>query len=138
MNVKLANRSRQENSGPGRLIRIPFISNDTPELPLNTVSYHLRYCKRTSPGPTELPHWVFNEYWDILARAYHAVWNRSLRAGVFPAHYKKADITPLPKVSRTTDEENVRCISVTPIPSTLFERAVHITFITQNIVDKGE
>ncbi len=136
LNVHLAERSRSNMASLE--CTVPFSLADPPELPLGIVSFHLRSSRRSSPGPTEIPHWVFSEYWDILAPAYHVVWNRSLRAGFFPCHYKKSGITQLPKAVRSSSFDNVRGISVTPIPARLFERAVHKTFITPSIINKGD
>ena len=98
----------------------------------------LKSCKRTSPGPSGIPYFVFCEHWMILAPLYWFVWNFSLSKGAFPKCYKRAEVLPLPKVKNAKSVEQVRGISVTSIAARLFERLVHRKWISQNILLRSD
>ena len=113
-------------------------SQSPPELSVLEVANAMRKCKRTSPGPTNLPFFIFRIFWDILAPLYLHVWNLSLRSGKFPACYKRANLTPIPKVNNASTADDIRGISVTSISARLFEKLVHKKWILPNIVRLGD
>lgn len=115
-----------------------FEGHEVPNLSLNEVASVIRTCKRTTSGPSNIPHFVFKDYWDILAQPYHHVWNLSLKKGTFPRCYKKADIIPIPKVKNAKQSDDVRGISITSIAARLFEKLVHRKWITPKIVELGD
>lgn len=134
LNRSLAEQSRRPLTDTPSAISFDSLDGQPPVLPLNVVSFVLRTCKRTSAGPSRIPYWIFQTWWDILAPVYHFVWNLSLSSCEFPSVYKEADIIPLPKVPLAVSEDDIRGISVTPLASRLFERAVHKLFITPQIL----
>lgn len=118
----------------------PIAQNATnlPQLQLLEVAKTMSKCKRTSPGPTNIPFFMFRIFWDILAPLYLYVWNLSLCSGKFPSCYKRANLTPLPKTAKATKPDEIRGISVTPLSARLFEKLVHKKWILPNIVRLGD
>lgn len=112
--------------------------HETPTLSLNEVAYVIRSCKRTTAGPSNIPHFLFKDYWDILSQPYQHVWNLSLEKGMFPRCYKKADVIPIPKVKIATQSDDIRGISITSIAARLFEKVVHKKWITPKIIELGD
>ena len=110
----------------------------TPLLSLSEVCHILSTCKRTSPGMNGIPSFVYQKYSTFLAPHYLHVWNLSLKSGIFPACYKRADIIPLPKVKTPKNVKDVRGISVTSIAARLFEKLVHRQWISKNILSRGD
>jgi hypothetical protein len=139
LNHALADRSRitnpTERSTPPIFNATP---SNAPQIDLFDVMTALRKCKSTSPGPTDIPAFVFKEFWYILAPVYHHVWNLSLSTAVFPACYKQAKLTALPKTNKACTPNDIRGISVTPISARLFERIIHKTWILPNISTLGD
>ena len=117
---------------------IDLQDHSVPTLSINEVLQVIKNCKATSTGPSNIPHFIFREFWDILTPLYHHLWNRSLESGTFPSCYKKADLLAIPKVRNAKTAEQVRGISVTSIAARLFERAVHKKWIMPQIVSIGD
>ena len=109
-----------------------------PKLTISEVVLLMKRCKRTSAGPSKIPHFVFRDYCDILAPLYLYVWNRSLSVGIFPRCYKSADLLPIPKTKNAKTVEEVRGISITSIAARLFEKAVHRKWISPRITTIGD
>ncbi|MFZ2538516.1 MAG: reverse transcriptase family protein [Oscillospiraceae bacterium] len=87
----------------------------------------LSKVKKTSPGPDGIPYWLLKgcalELTPVIA---HLV-NFSFRVGMVPSAWKRAIITPVPKVSNVADYngfQDLRPISVTPILCRMVERFV--------------
>ena len=112
--------------------------SNAPQINLIDVELTLRTCKSTSPGPTYIPAFVFKEFSHILAPIYHYVWNLSLLKATFPACYKQAKLTAIPKTNRASTPNDIRGISVTPISARLFERIIHKKWILPNICTLGD
>ena len=53
------------------------------------------------------------------------VLNVSLTSGVFPDEWKKAKITPIPKINNPTRVTDLRPISLLPITGKILEKFVH-------------
>ena len=113
-------------------------SHSPPELSLLETANILQSCKRTSPGPSEIPHFLFREYFDILAPLYNYIWNWSLKEKKFPVVYKRSNLIPIPKTNNATTTEQIRGISITPIAARLFEKLAHKKWITPNLVRLGD
>ena len=87
----------------------------------------LSQLKKTAPGPDDIPYWGFKECAYELSGIITYIFNSSLKSGVVPEAWKKAYITPVPKVrnaSEYRDFADLRPISVTPILSRLVEKIV--------------
>ena len=54
------------------------------------------------------------------------VFRRLLRLGSFPACWRQANVTPIPKGPSSSSVENYRSISITPVLSKVFERLVAV------------
>ena len=104
------------------------------------VEHILRTCKRTSPGPGEIPHFIYREFFTILAQHFLYVWNLSLQTGIFPLCYKKANIhvVALPKVKNAKEMKQRRGVSVTSLIAGLFERVIYRRWISENLLLHGE
>ncbi|MEL7308589.1 MAG: reverse transcriptase family protein, partial [Pseudomonadota bacterium] len=118
--------------------RFQLEGHEIPNLSLHEVANAIRKCKKTSSGPSNIPYFLFKDYWDILAQHYHYVWNLSLENGTFPRCYKRADVIPIPKVKNAKRLEDVRGVSITSIAARLFEKLVHQRWITPNIIELGD
>ena len=85
----------------------------------------LSQLKKTTPGPDDIPYWVFKECAYELSGIITHIFNSSLKSGVVPEAWKKTYITPVPKVrnvSEYRDFADLRPISVTPILSRPVEK----------------
>ena len=135
LNIQLARRSCM-SKGEVRGTAPIFCTTgcEEPQVTLSEVCRILKSCKRTSPGPSRIPHFVFSEHWQILGPLYWHVWNLSLSKGIFPNCYKRAEILPLPKVKNPKCVNQIRAISITSIAARLLERIVHKKWISRNIL----
>ena len=141
LNVELAKRSAdsgEELVKPLSCTPMHTSSVRPHQLQLSEVANVMRRCKRTSSGPVNIPYFTFRIFWDILAPLYHFVWNMSLEKGKFPASYKLANLTPIPKTANASTADDIRGISITPISARLFEKLVHNKWILPNIVRLGD
>ena len=62
------------------------------------VSYHIKICK---------------------------IWNLSLRFSIWPSSWKRAHMTPLPKVDVPKGKIDYRGINITPVIARTFEKSVY-------------
>ena len=139
LNINLAERSAsQPHSIPHKAPLFNISGHQPPQLTVIEVAKVMRKVKRTSPGPSDIPFFVFSEFWDLLAPHYLHVWNQSLENRIFPAIYKHADLIPLPKINNAHNSEDIRGISVTSISARLFEKCVHKKWIQPSIESIGD
>jgi hypothetical protein len=139
LNTELASRSTLQDGEIRELTpKFHLGCEDVPRLSMLEVARVMKNCKRTSPGPSGIPSFVFREYWDILTAPYLYIWNLSLENGIVPLIYKFADLIPIPKVRNAKCASEVRGISVTSIASRLFEKAVHKRWITPRVTSIGD
>ena len=139
LNEKFAERckfAKNETRGPHP--RFDTIGSSPPLLTIHEVEQILKSCKRTSPGPGEIPYFVFQDYWRLLAQHFLYVWNLSLQTGIFPQCYKRANIHAIPKVKHAKEMKQLRGVSVTSIVARLFERVVYRRWICANILIRGD
>jgi len=139
LNEALAQRSRlPDTTTRSEPPSFSVTTTSTHSIDLFEVATALKQCKSTSPGPTDIPAFVFQTYWHILAPLYHHVWNLSISSSTFPSCYKKARLTAIPKTANSTTPNDVRGISVTPISARIFERIVHKKWILPSICALGD
>ena len=139
LNLQLAQRCSLDEKEPRRPApRFDTTNASCPQITLSDVCNTMKSCKRTSSGPSDIPDFVFRENWETLAPLYLHVWNLSVRQGIFPQCYKRADIVPMPKVKNAKSIQHIRGISVTPIAARLLERIVHRKWISDNILLRGD
>ena len=93
-----------------------------------TYSY-LKRMRRKSCGSDGIPFWVLRDWSIIFASPITALFNHSLRSGKVPSSFKRADIIPIPKVSRPNHLSDMRPISLLPLLSKILERMVLDKFI---------
>jgi len=78
-----------------------------------------------APGPDELPNWLLRDYAPWLCEPVCAIFNASVREGIVPPVWKKANVLPLPKVHPPTSiDSDIRPISLTPTLSKILESFV--------------
>ena len=73
---------------------------------------------------------MFPLFWkrtaDVLAPRLSVVFRRLLRLGSFPAYWRQDNVTTIPKGPSSSFVANYRPISITPVPSKVFERLVAV------------
>ena len=63
---------------------------------------------------------------DVMAPRLSVVFRRLVRLGRFPASWRQANLTPIPKGSPSSSVANYRPISITSVLSKVFERLVSV------------
>ena len=63
---------------------------------------------------------------DVMALLLSVVFQRLVRLGSFPACWRQANVTPIPKGPLTSSVANYRSISITSVFSKVFERQVSV------------
>ena len=109
-------------------VRLGFtvpVTATTPQLSTFQVFNALFSIRKNFPGPGKIPLWVWKEYADILNPPVQAIWELSLSPQQWPREWKKANITPLPKVNFPVICEDFRDISTTPERAWAFERTAY-------------
>ena len=90
----------------------------------------------TSSGLDDIPYWVFKncsyELSDIIAY----IFTLSLYSGCVPYQWRKAVVTPIPKIPKPSSLSDYRPISVTPILSRILEKVV-VKLYLRPAIDKG-
>ena len=68
----------------------------------------------------------------LLTLPYHITFiiNLALESSVFPDDWKKATVTPLPKEGDSSNVNNLRPISILPLPAKLTEKLIHKQIMT--------
>ena len=61
----------------------------------------------------------------ILVKEFTHLFNLVVASGVFPDKWKKATVTPIPKVPNPTSCNELRPISILPLPGRLMEQIIH-------------
>lgn len=78
-----------------------------------------------SSGPDNVPNWFLRDFSIWLAEPICAIFNASVRTGIVPSSWKKANVVPIPKVNPPLKiEYDLRPISLTPTISKLLESIV--------------
>ena len=77
-----------------------------------------------SPGPNDIPPRLMREFAPELATPLCNIFNSSIQEGVVPSAWKKATTIPIPKIKTPVSLDNLRPISLTPIPSKILERII--------------
>ena len=80
----------------------------------------IKFIKK-SLGPGDFPKKLIKEFSVEFADPYTDVINCSLRSGVFPDAYKKAEITPIPKSNPPRTLGDMRPISKTCLGAKMIE-----------------
>ena len=90
---------------------------------LATYKMLVKFSKK-SLGPEDLPQKILCEFAPELATPFCDIINSSIKSGVFPEAYKKAEIIPIPKVNPPRSLSDLRPISKTPIGGKIIEKVM--------------
>ena len=130
----LAKATKDSNFNGDVLTDITQEIQPNPELP----TLHLQY-----PPREELNKWINNiknfkssglplvasRIWKIVfhnnPNLLSDIINLSIDTGVFPNQWKKATVIPIPKVAKPNGPEDLRPISLLPLPGKIFEHLLH-------------
>ena len=78
----------------------------------------------TSTGPDGIPVKFAKLVAEFISGPIAAIINNCIRTGYFPEAWKKARISPIPKIDNPKLEEHLRPISILPTLSKVFETLV--------------
>ena len=67
---------------------------------------------------------------DVLAPPLTVVFRRLVRLGSFPASWRQANVTPIPKGPPSSYVANYKPISITSVLSKVFERLVSVRLVS--------
>ena len=88
-----------------------------------------------SPGPDNIPNWIFKEYAELLAEPVAIILNSSYQEQKLPPDWECANVTPVPKESQVRDiNKHLRPISLTPVISKIAEDFVVKGFVAPAIL----
>ena len=77
------------------------------------------------PGPDGIPNWFLRDFSIWLAEPLSCIFNTSVKTGIFPQLWKRANVVPVPKVQPPGNiETDLRPIPLTPTLSKLLESYV--------------
>ena len=96
-----------------------------PEISERHVWMCLQYLMKTATGPDMILYWIWKNHAEIFAPMIYKIWNLSLKSSTWPSSWKRAHVTPLPKIDVPKDKSEYRRISVTPEIAHAFERSVY-------------
>ena len=82
-----------------------------------------------SSGFSEISSRLLKDGFSVLTEQLKFVMNLSLITGIFPDEWKIATVTPIPKGGVLSNVNNIRPISLTPLPGKLLERYIHSKFV---------
>ena len=100
------------------------------------VYYELLRLQNKSPGPDNIPSWVFKTSAVSLCHAISYLFNRSVRESFVPPCLKAANVRPIPKTSKPASVQEFRPISLLPILSKLLEKIVMKKILLPAVIDK--
>ena len=84
---------------------------------------------KTAAGVDRLPYWLFRNCAGLLSPIITHVFNAIPSSGTPPEVWKRAVVTPIPKINHPTSFKDLRPISVTSILSRLFEHLIVHKFL---------
>ena len=82
-----------------------------------------KYSKKAL-GPGDFPQKILQEFALWFATPFCDILNCSIRTEIFPEAYKKAEITPIPKINPPRSLSDLRPISKTPIGGKIIEKVI--------------
>ena len=86
----------------------------------------IKNLKNKSSDIYEIPNWVYKHCNSEISPVLAALYNLSLKHGVFPSTLKTARVTPIPKTKDTTIPQNFRPISILHTIGKILEKIVHL------------
>ena len=79
---------------------------------------------------------VLKDVFSVITRQLCFMYNLSFTSGIFPNDWKIANVIPLRKGGDSTDVNNLRPVSMLPLPGKLAERLMH-SHISKFVEDNG-
>ena len=110
-------------------------SLEAPQISERHVWNCLQRLKKTAMGPDLIPFWIWRDHAEIFTSVIHKIWNVSLKTGKWPSSWKRAHVTPLPKIDIPKGKQDFRGIKITPVIARAFEKSVYNTH-TRDIVEQ--
>ena len=95
----------------------------------------LSAVKKTASGPDNTPYWLFKHFAIELTPVVTHIINLTLTTGKPPNLWKRALITPVPKIAHPKELSDFRPISVTPLLSRIVERIIVRKFLLPSLPD---
>jgi hypothetical protein len=106
-----------------KLTKISFMFNS---VSTNFTFQFLRKLKvRKASGLDQMPARLMRDAAAEICNPLTKIINASLETGHVPSEWKVTRVVPLFKSGKTTDLDNYRPISISPVASKILERAVH-------------
>ena len=102
-------------------------SLEAPQISERHVCNCLQHLKKTAMGPDLIPFWVWRDHAEIFTSVIHKIWNVSLKTSKWPSSWKRAHVTPLPKIYIPNGKQDFRGIKITPVIARAFEKSVYNT-----------
>ena len=132
INNKFASHFQQSDD-----VKLPSDFNSTcPHVSPFFVYNQLRKLNPRKSSP-DLPGKLYRAAAHVLAEPLASLFNESLESGIVPFLWKRAVVTPAPKCSSPTIND-IRPISLLPIPMKILERFVQQTFKTKFLDKYGK
>ena len=85
-----------------------------PEISERQVWNCMQHLKKTATRPDLIPFWVRRDQAEICTPLIYKIWNLSLRFSTWPSSWKRAHVTPLPKVEVPKGKIDYRGINIPP------------------------
>jgi len=93
------------------------------------VFHILDHLHPTATGLDQIPAWFLRLGAPVFAAPIAQLFNQSMASATVPHQWKKAYITPIPKIPHPTAPTEYRPISITPVLSRVMERHVVRTYL---------
>ena len=93
----------------------------------------LQHLKKTTMGQDIIPFWSGRDHAEIFSSVIYKIWNVSLKTSKWPSSWKRAHVTPLPKINIHKGKQDFRGIKTTPVIVCACEKSVYNTH-AQDIV----
>ena len=105
------------------IVQLP--TSEQREVPISEVCVYnlLRQLQNDKASP-DIPTKLYKMAAPILAGPLALLFNQSIKEATVPAIWKMSTVVPLPKTSKPVSVDDVRPISLIPIPTKLLEKAV--------------
>ena len=125
---KLANKfeSKQNNLAQGNKITINPNKYDLVPTTEAEVKYRISEISNyKSSGLTNVSIVLMKGAMSLLVKEFTYLYNLVIETGIFPDDWKRATVTPIPKVASPKTCNDLRPISILPLPGKIMEQIVH-------------
>lgn len=87
--------------------------------------YSKDFCKSKSSGITGISSRILLDFFIIKPEVMSNLFNKCLKTGIYPLSWKHSLMVPIPKNNNPLYLNNLRPISLIPLPGKLFEKIIH-------------